>query len=127
MSSRVATSRAAQSHWGHQHRARQPEAVRRHRVSDRRRLRSMFTAVVGAGLAVVLVLGVVGLRVQQVRLSYRLDALRQVLRREAHDQGRDLVVVAQPLSIVSETLRISGTDRIFDVRPTRRDALTGGR
>ena len=52
MSSRVATSRAAQSHWGHQHRARQPEAVRRHRVSDRRRLRSMFTAVMGAGLAI---------------------------------------------------------------------------
>ena len=32
MSGRVGT-RAAQSHWGHQHRARQPEAVRRHRVA----------------------------------------------------------------------------------------------
>ena len=57
MSSRVATSRAPQSHWGSQHRARQPEAVRRHRVSDRRRLRSMAAAVLGAGLAVLIVLG----------------------------------------------------------------------
>jgi len=50
-----------------------------------------------------------------------------VFRERLREQDRDLVVVAQPLSIVSETLRISGTDRIFDVRPTRRDALAGGR
>ena len=48
-----------QSAWGREHRARQPEAVRRHHQKDRRRLRSMATAVVGAGLAVVLILGVV--------------------------------------------------------------------
>jgi len=36
---------APQSAWGREHRARQPEAVRRHRQKDRRRLRSMATAV----------------------------------------------------------------------------------
>lgn len=107
MSSRVGTSRAPQSHWGHQHRARQPEAVRRHRVSDRRRLRSMFTAVVGAGLAVVLVLGVVGLRVQQVRLSYRLDALRQG-RAELEETNRRLRVEMATLKSLS---RIEGKAR----------------
>ena len=107
MSSRVGTSRAPQSHWGHQHRARQPEAVRRHRVSDRRRLRSMATAVVGAGLAVVLVLGVVGLRVQQVRLSYRLDALRQG-RAELEETNRRLRVEMATLKSLS---RIEGKAR----------------
>ncbi len=47
-----------------------------HRERDRRRLRSMARALLGAGLLVGLVLGVVGLRLHQVRLSYQLDALR---------------------------------------------------
>ena len=131
MSSRVATSRAAQSHWGHQHRARQPEAVRRHRVSDRRRLRSMFTAVMGAGLAVVLVLGVVGLRVQQVRLSYRLDALRGG-RAEAEELNRRLRVEMATLKSLS---RIEGKARteLGMVAPARdqvriaREFVPGGR
>jgi anti-anti-sigma factor len=50
-----------------------------------------------------------------------------VFRERLREQRRDLVLVCQPLSIVSETLRISGTDRIFDVRPTRREALAGRR
>lgn len=107
MSTRAGTSRAPQSHWGHQHRARQPEAVRRHRISDRRRLRSMATAVVGAGLAVVLVLGVVGLRVQQVRLSYRLDALRQG-RADLEETNRRLRVEMATLKSLS---RIEGKAR----------------
>jgi len=107
MSSRVGTYRAPQSHWGHQHRARQPEAVCRHRVSDRRRLRSMATAVVGAGVAVLLVLGVVGLRVQQVRLSYRLDALRQG-RAELEETNRRLRVEMATLKSLS---RIEGKAR----------------
>lgn len=52
------------------------ELARFHRERDRRRLQSMVRGLLGAGLLVVLVLGVVALRVQQVRLSYRLDALR---------------------------------------------------
>ena len=107
MSSRVGTSRAPPSHWGHQHRARQPEAVRRHRVSDRRRPRSMATAMVGAGVAVLLVLGVVGLRVQQVRLSYRLDVLRQG-RAELEETNRRLRVEMATLKSLS---RIEGKAR----------------
>ena len=106
MSGRVGT-RVAQSHWGHQHRARQPEAVRRHRVADRRRLRSMAVALAGAGLAVLLVLGVVGLRVQQVRLSYRLDALRGS-RAEAEELNRRLRVEMATLKSLS---RIEGKAR----------------
>lgn len=107
MSTRVGTSRAPQSHWGSQHRARQPEAVRRHRVKDRRRLRSMAAAVLGAGLAVLLVLGVVGLRVQQVRLSYRLDVLRQS-RAELEETNRRLRVEVATLKSLS---RIEGKAR----------------
>ena len=54
------------------------QAARFYRVSDRRRLRAMAVSLACAGFLVALILGVVGLRVQQVRLSYRLEALRAV-------------------------------------------------
>jgi len=60
------------SDWGRAH----PQVARFHRERDRRRLVAMVKTLAGAALLVVLVLGVVGLRVQQVRLSYRLDGLR---------------------------------------------------
>ena len=107
MSTRSDRRSAPQSAWGHEHRARQHEAVRRHRESDRRRLRSMANAVVGAGLAVTLVLGVVGLRVQQVRLSYRLDALRQA-RADIEETNRRLRVEMATLKSLS---RIEGKAR----------------
>jgi cell division protein FtsL len=107
MSTRAHRRSAAQSHWGREHRARQQEAVRRHRPTDRRRLRSMATAVAGAGLAVALVLGVVGLRVQQVRMSYRLDALRQH-RGEVEETNRRLRVEMATLRSLS---RIEGKAR----------------
>jgi len=47
-----------------------------HRDSDRRRLRAMLAGIAITGVVVALVLGLVGLRMQQVRLSYRLDTLR---------------------------------------------------
>jgi len=50
--------------------------ARFHRESDHRRLRAMAGGLLGAALLVVLVVGVVELRIQQVRLSYRLDGLR---------------------------------------------------
>ena len=52
------------------------ETARFHRERDRRRLRTMVRGLLGAGVLVMLVLGLVALRVQQVRLSYRLDGLR---------------------------------------------------
>ncbi|MGH7317041.1 MAG: hypothetical protein ACREJS_12345, partial [Candidatus Rokuibacteriota bacterium] len=71
------------------------------------RLRSMAAAVVGAGLAVALILGVVGLRVQQVRLSYRLDALRSS-RAEVEEINRRLRVEMATLRSLS---RIEGKAR----------------
>ena len=106
MSARAAAQRAP-VRVGARAPARQPEAVRRHHQKDRRRLRSMATAVVGAGLAVVLILGVVGLRVQQVRLSYRLDALRGS-RAEAEELNRRLRVEMATLKSLS---RIEGKAR----------------
>jgi len=107
MTTRIDRLRAPQSHWGQEHRARQQEAVRRHRVSDRRRLRSMAGAVLGAALGVLLVLGIVGMRVQQVRLSYRLDALRQS-RAEIEETNRRLRVEVATLKSLS---RIEGKAR----------------
>src|SRR5262249_3411993 len=52
------------------------QAARFHRETDRRLRRTMVVAVACSALAVGAVLGVVALRVHQVRLSYRLDALR---------------------------------------------------
>jgi cell division protein FtsL len=67
----------------------------------------MATAVAGAGLAVALVLGVVGLRVQQVRMSYRLDALRQH-RADLEETNRRLRVEMATLRSLS---RIEGKAR----------------
>lgn len=58
--------------------AQEQEVARFHWESDRRRLRTMVGGLLCAGVLVGLVLGVVGLRLQQVRLSYRLDGLRAV-------------------------------------------------
>ena len=51
-------------------------AARFHRERDRGRLVAMARTLVGAVILVGLVLGMVELRIQQVRLSYRLDGLR---------------------------------------------------
>ncbi len=67
------------------------EAARFHRELDRPRLRAMAMSVVCAALAMLGVLGIVGLKVHQVRLSYRLDALR-VARAEADETTRRLRV-----------------------------------
>lgn len=131
MSTRADVRRVPQSAWSREHRARQPEAVRRHRESDRRRLRSMANAVIAAGLGVMLVLGVVGLRVQQVRLSYRLDALRQS-RAEIEETNRRLRVETATLKSLS---RIEGKARaeLGMVPPGRdqvrlaREFVAGGR
>jgi cell division protein FtsL len=51
-------------------------AARFHRETDRTLRRTMLVAAMGAALAVGGVLGVVALRVHQVRLSYQIDGLR---------------------------------------------------
>ncbi len=67
------TSRSLPAGWGS---SQEQQAARFHRERDRRRLLAMARTLVSAAVLVVLVLGVVGLRLQQVRLSYRLDGLR---------------------------------------------------
>lgn len=71
--------------------ARVQEAARFHREPDRRRLRAMGLAVALGALLTSGVLGVVGLKAQQVRLSYRLDALRTA-RADAEELNRRLGV-----------------------------------
>jgi cell division protein FtsL len=66
-------------------------AARFHRDSDRRRLRAMAAALCSAALLVSLLLGLVGLRLHQVRLAYRLDTLR-VARAEVEETTRELRV-----------------------------------
>ena len=83
------------------------QVARFHRERDRRRLRAMAASVVGAGFLVALVLGVVGLKVQQVRLSYRLDALRTT-RTELAEANRRLSVERASLSSLG---RIEGEAR----------------
>ncbi|HET8577544.1 MAG TPA: hypothetical protein VFO18_10625 [Methylomirabilota bacterium] len=86
---------------------RDQTAARFHRESDRRRLRSMAAALLCAGFLVSLVLGMVALRVQQVRLSYRLDALR-VSKVELEEANRRLRVELATLKSLS---RIDGKAR----------------
>jgi cell division protein FtsL len=68
--------------------AHQQQVARFHRERDRRRLMAMIRTLAGAALLVVLVLGVVGLRIQQVRLSYRLDGLRTMKAQMEERQSR---------------------------------------
>jgi len=76
MSARVVRSGAPGRSPGGWTMAHQQQVARFHRERDRRRLLTMGRTLASAALLVVLVLGVVGLRMQQVRLSYRLDGLR---------------------------------------------------
>jgi cell division protein FtsL len=65
--------------------------ARFHRERDRRRLRSMIATLGWTAMGVALVLGVVAVKVQQVRLSYRLDSLRTAAA-QLQDDKRHLVV-----------------------------------
>jgi len=83
------------------------QAARFYRVSDHRRLRAMAMSLACAGFLVALILGVVGLRVQQVRLSYRLDVLR-VARTELEETRNRLQV---ELATLKSLARIEGKAR----------------
>ena len=71
--------------------AGQEGAARFHRERDRGRLRRMGVAVALGAVLMTGLLGVVGLRAQQVRLSYRMDTLRTT-RAEAEELNRRLKV-----------------------------------
>jgi cell division protein FtsL len=71
--------------------AGQEGAARFHRERDRGRLRKMGVAVALGAVLMTGFLGVVGLRAQQVRLSYRMDTLRTT-RTETEEFNRRLKV-----------------------------------
>lgn len=87
--------------------AQEQQAARFHRERDRRRLLAMARTLTSAGILVTLVLGVVGLRVQQVRLSYGLDGLR-TLKAELEESRSRLSV---ELATLKSLARIEGKAR----------------
>ena len=101
-----------------------------HRESDHRRLRAMLTGAVAAGVLVTLVLGLVGLRMQQVRLSYRLDALRTA-RTQAEESNRRLNVEKASLQSLAR-IEVEARARFGMVAPTQqqvqlaREFVAGG-
>jgi len=101
-----------------------------HRDSDRRRLRAMLAGVAAAGVFVALVLGLVGLRMQQVRLSYRLDAVRTA-RTQAEEMNRRLRVEKASLQSLAR-IEVEARTRFGMVAPTQqqvqlaREFVAGG-
>jgi len=106
------------------------QGARFHRESDRRRLRAMLAGVAVAGALVALVLGLVGLRMQQVRLSYRLDALRSV-KAQAEEMNRRLRVEKASLQSLAR-IEVEARTRFGMVAPTQqqvqlaREFVAGG-
>ncbi|PWU17215.1 MAG: cell division protein FtsL [Candidatus Rokuibacteriota bacterium] len=91
-----------------------------HRDRDRRRLKAMARGLLGTGLLVVLALGVVGLRVQQVRLSYQLDDLR-ARKAGLEEAQRRLRIEADSLKSLA---RIEGKARAeLGMRPPSRNQV----
>ena len=87
-----------------------------HRDSDRRRLRAMLAGVAAAGVVVALVLGLVGLRMQQVRLSYRLDTLRTA-KAGVEESNRRLRVEKASLQSLAR-IELEARSRLGMVAPT---------
>jgi cell division protein FtsL len=98
------TARVPRTGWGS---AAEQQVARFHRERDQRRLLVMFRTLMSAGLLVVLVLGVVALRVQHVRLSYRLDGLRGIKAELEESRSRLRVELATLRSLA----RIEGKAR----------------
>ncbi|HXJ84433.1 MAG TPA: cell division protein FtsL [Candidatus Methylomirabilis sp.] len=101
---RVETPRPLPVAWGMTH---QQQVAGFHRERDPGRLLAMARTLVSAGVLVGLVLGVVGVRLHQVRLSYRLDGLRTI-RAELEESRSRLRVEIDTLSSLA---RIEGKAR----------------
>ena len=88
-----------------------------HRESDRKRLRAMLAGIAAAGVVVALVLGLVGLRMQQVRLSYRLDSLRTA-KVDVEELNRRLRVEKASLQSLAR-IELEARARLGMVAPTQ--------
>jgi cell division protein FtsL len=97
------------------------QAARFHREPDRRMRRVMAVALLLSAALVGVVLGVVGLKVQQVRLSYRLDGLRQV-RVDEEEAVRRLGVEVQTLRSLARIEAVAYR-QLGMVRPDRGQVL----
>lgn len=93
------------------------EVAHFHRESDRRRLRAMLAGIAAAGVVVILVLGLVGLRMQQVRLSYRLDNLRTA-KADVEELNRRLRVEKASLRSLAR-IELEARARLGMVAPTQ--------
>jgi cell division protein FtsL len=113
-----ATAKAGRSQVGT---GRGQQAARFHREPDRRLRRVMAVALLGSAGLVGVVLGVVGLKVQQVRLSYQLDDLRQV-RVEEEEAVRRLGVEVQTLRSLARIEAVAYR-QLGMVRPDRDQVL----
>ena len=122
-------SRAASAHWRPRLEA-STHAARFHREPDRRLRRVMLSGLLTAGCAVGLVLGLVALKVHQVRLSYRLDELRAA-RAEVDEANRRLRVELATLRSLARIEDVART-RLGMSRPARdqvqlaREYVVGG-
>jgi len=102
--------------WGN---AAEQQGARFNRDRDRRRFVIMGRALVSAAVLVALVLGVVGLRIQHVRLSYRLDALRSARADLEESRSRLRVELASLRSLA----RIEVKARELGMAPPARDQV----
>jgi cell division protein FtsL len=93
------------------------QGARFHRESDRKRLRAMLVGIAAAGVVVSLVLGLVGLRMQQVRLSYRLDILRTT-RAAVEETNRRLLVEKATLQSLGR-IEVEARTRLGMIAPTQ--------
>jgi cell division protein FtsL len=106
------------------------QAARFHRETDRRLRRAMMAALACTALVVGGVVGVLAVKVHQVRLSYRMEALRQT--RDAAEERVRLLRVE--LATLRSLARIEGKARteLGMVSPGRdqvvlaREFVTGG-
>ena len=97
------------------------QIARFHREPDRALRRLMAASILATSALVAGVLGVVGLKVQQVRLSYRLDGLRQV-RAEEEEVLRRLNIERQTLRSLSR-IEETAYRKLGMVRPERDQVL----
>ena len=77
----------------------------------------MLVGIAAAGIVVSLVLGLVGLRMQQVRLSYRLDVLRTA-RTGIEETNRRLFVEKATLQSLAR-IEIEARTRLGMIAPTQ--------
>ena len=77
----------------------------------------MLAGIAAAGVVVALVLGLVGLRMQQVRLSYRLDVLRTA-KTGVEEANRRLLVEKASLQSLAR-VEVEARTRLGMVAPTQ--------